>query len=188
MIYYVTGNESKVGVAKLYLSKFGVEIEGKALKLREEQTDSVEEIALSKAKQAFKILKKPLIVSDSGWYIKSLGGFPGLFMKYINEWFKAEDFIKLMQGQKDKTVILKEALCYIDKNRFKVFVQEIEGEVLEKAYGKGLPSDRIISLSKTGISIAESNEKGIRSVDNQPIWEEFWNWYKRIINGKQVVK
>lgn len=182
MIYYVTGNKNKIKTAKLYLSKFGLKIEGKALKLTEEQTDSVEEVALSKARQAFGILKKPLIVSDSGWYIKSLGGFPGLFMKYINEWFKAEDFIKLMQGQKDKSVILKESLCYIDKSRYKVFSQEIKGKVLETAYNKGLPSDRIISLSKNGMSIAEAREKEIKAIDNQPVWEEFWNWYKNFKN------
>jgi len=180
MIYYVTGNENKIRAAKLYLSKFGLEIEGKSLNLVEEQTDSVEEVALNKAHQAFEILKKPLIVSDAGWYIKSLGGFPGLFMKYINEWFKAEDFIKLMQEQKDRSIILKESLCYIDKNGFKVFTQEIEGKVLETAYDKGLPSDRVVSLSKTGLSIAEAREKGIESIDDQPVWEEFWNWYKKI--------
>lgn len=57
MIYYVTGNENKIRIARLYLSKFGLEIEGKALKLIEEQTDSVEEVALSKANQSFKFLK-----------------------------------------------------------------------------------------------------------------------------------
>lgn len=180
MIYYVTGNENKIRAAKLYLSKFGLEIEGKSLKLIEEQTDSVKEVALSKARQAFKILKKPLIVSDTGWYIKSLGGFPGLFMKYMNEWLKTKDFIKLMQGKKDRLVIFKECLCYIDKNEFKVFIQEIEGKVLETAYDKGLPCDRIISLSKNGKSIAEAREQGIEPIDNQPVWEEFWNWYKNL--------
>lgn len=77
---------------------------------------------------------------------------------------------------------MKESLCYIDKNGFKVFTQEIEGKVLETAYDKGLPSDRIISLSKNGMSIAEAREKGIKAIDNQPVWEEFWNWYKNLKN------
>lgn len=57
------------------------------------------------------------------------------------------------------------------------FTQEIKGEILMKAYGKGLPSDQVISLSNIGMSIAEAREKGIKSADDQPIWREFAKWY-----------
>lgn len=178
MLYYVTGNKNKINTAKLYLKEFGIEIEGRKLDLAEEQSDSVEKVALSKATQAFEILKSPLIVSDAGWFIESLRGFPGLFMKYINQWLKSEDFLKLMRGKTDRTIMLKEGLCFIDKNGSKVFMQEVKGKILEKPYGSGLPSDQIISLSNSGMSIAEAREKGIKSADDQPVWREFAKWYK----------
>ena len=59
-----------------------------------------------------------------------------------------------------------------------MFTQNIEGKILEKAWGKGLPSDQIISFSISGMSIAEATEKGVKSVGAQPIWKEFANWYK----------
>lgn len=179
MVYYVTGNEDKVRTAKLYLSEFGIPIEGKKLDLIEEQSDSVEEVALSKATQAFEILKSPLIVTDAGWYIKSLNGFPGLFMKYINQWFRSEDFLKLMEGKNDTSVTLKEGLCYVDNNGTKIFTQEIVGKVLDAPQGTGLPSDQVISLSKSGMSIAQAREKGIKSIDDQPVWKEFAEWFKK---------
>lgn len=180
MLYYATGNAHKINTAKLYLKEFDIEIEGKKLDLVEEQSDSVEEVALSKATQAFEILKSPLIVTDAGWFINALNGFPGLFMKYINQWFRPEDFLKLIDGQNDRSIILKEGLCYIDKDGSKVFTQKVRGEILMQAYGKGLPSDQIISLSNTGMSIAEARENGIKSADDQPVWKEFARWYKKM--------
>lgn len=182
MLYYITGNINKVQTAKLYLKQFQIEIESKKLDLIEEQSDSVEEVAISKAAQAFEILKSPLIVTDAGWFIQALNGFPGLFMKYVNQWFTSEDFLKLIEGKTDRTIILKEGVCYIDKDGSKVFTQEIVGKILDKPYGIGLPSDQVISLSSTGMSIAEARVKGIKSADDQPVWKEFAEWYKKKAN------
>lgn len=98
---YATGNQGKINTAQKALSPYGVELEGTKLNIIEPQTDSIEEISLSKAKQAYKLVKKPIFVSDSGWYIIALKGFPGPFMTYINKWFDPQDFLNLMSDKKD---------------------------------------------------------------------------------------
>ena len=124
-LFYVTGNSYKFKNAKKYAERFGFDLVQKKLNIKEIQSGSVENIAKEKAKQAFKILNKPLIVSDSGWNIPSLRGFPGPYMQYINQWFRSEDFLKLIKDKKDKSIILEHIICAISSKGSKSFKQRV---------------------------------------------------------------
>lgn len=67
------------------------------------------------AEQAFKILGEPLIVNDAEWNIPALNGFPGPYVRYINEWLSPDDFIVLMSRHEDKKVFYKEVITHIDR-------------------------------------------------------------------------
>ncbi|MBI4037284.1 hypothetical protein HY385_02575 [Candidatus Daviesbacteria bacterium] len=177
MLYYITGNQNKIDTAKKYLSAFGVEFEGKKLDLIEEQTDSIEKVALFKAEQAFDQIRQPLFVNDSGWSITALNGFPGPLMKYINEWFTPQDFLNLMKDRENREVFLGEVVVYKDEKQTKVFTHQIKGVVLREVKGEGISSDCVISLSDTGKSIAQCQAEGIKSHDNQTLWQDFVKWY-----------
>src|SRR2546429_379435 len=157
---YVTGNQSKFENAKNLMKSFGIEIEQDDLYIQEIQSDSAEEITTDKAQKAFEILKKPLFVNDASWIIPALNGFPGPYMKYINEWFVPQDFINLTSGRENRQVILRDTIVYADENFTKTFSHDIHGTILEEAKGSGKhPSESIISLSPNGLSIAEENKK-----------------------------
>lgn len=136
-ILYITGNKYKFENAKKYAEKFGFDLIQKKIAIKEIQSDAIENIAQDKAKQAFDILKQPLIVSDSGWSVPSLKGFPGPYMHYINEWFEVEDFLKLMKGKKDRSIILKHIICAISSKGLKLFKKEIKGKFLKQAENRG---------------------------------------------------
>ena len=153
-------------------------VQGKPLDLIEMQSDDIGEIALAKAKQAFSIIKRPLFVNDAGWYITALRGFPGPFMKYMNQWLSAEDILALMVNHENREVIFKEVICYIDENHVKTFANEVKGHVLTRNTAPTEVFSRsIFSLSATRKSIAECWESGIPSVDDYGIWESFASWY-----------
>jgi non-canonical purine NTP pyrophosphatase (RdgB/HAM1 family) len=173
-IFYITGNNYKFKNAKEYAKSFGIELVQKKLKITEIQSDSIEDIAKHKAEQAFKILKKPLVVSDSGWSIPSLKGFPGPYMRYINKWFEAEDFLKLMKGQKDKSVILEHVICAACSKGLKMFKKEIKGGFINKPRGRGLPSDTVIKLGRCKNTIAE----GDRPVEDSTLWKKVYQWFE----------
>lgn len=176
-LLFVTGNSSKHKFAQHKLTPYKIELIQKDLDLKEIQSDSIEEIAQFKAAQAFIILKKPLIVSDHGWSIPALKGFPGPYMKYVNEWFSPEDFLNLMKPHKDKSVILKQVICFTDGEHMKVFVHESEGKFLKEKSGNGLSSTTVISYDKKGKSIAEVNSETNKSaVDDSVLWEELAKW------------
>lgn len=179
MLYYITENKNKIDIAKKFLNPFGIIFKSKDLNVSEIQSDSVEKIAIHKAKEAFSKLKKPLFVSDHFWSIPSLGGFPGAYMKYINTWLTAEDILRLMNGKENRNVILTEALCYIDGHTIKVFKLHHKGKILYDSFGKGLSAQKIISLSKDGKSIAQKLEKDTSALEKGKNWEDFAKWYKK---------
>ncbi len=179
-IFYITGNDYKFKDAQRYAKKFGLDLIQKKLEIKEIQSDSIENIVKDKAKQAFKILKKPLIVSDSGWNIPSLKGFPGPYMYYINEWFDVGDFLNLMKGKKDKSIILEYVICATSAKGLKLFKKKIKGKIIDQAKGKGLPSDKVVILGKSKYTIAECQNKNQESVDDADLWEKVYHWSKTV--------
>ncbi|MCX6760751.1 MAG: hypothetical protein NTZ84_01410 [Candidatus Nealsonbacteria bacterium] len=178
-IFYITGNRYKFKNAKIYADKLGFGLVQKKLRIKEIQSDSIENIVKDKAKQAFEVLKKPLIVSDSGWNIPSLKGFPGPYMHYINQWLEAEDFLSLMKGKKDKSIILENIICAISSKGSKLFKQIIKGKFVNRPKGIGLSSDRVVVLGKSKYTIAEAQNNNKESVDGTNLWKKAYQWLKK---------
>ncbi|OGE84257.1 MAG: hypothetical protein A3B23_00375 [Candidatus Colwellbacteria bacterium RIFCSPLOWO2_01_FULL_48_10] len=181
MIYYVTGSQHKFEGAKSHLADHGIKIRQKVMPIIEIQSDSTTEIAVDKAKNAFAVLKQPLFVNDSGWAIPALNGFPGAFMAFVNKWFTAEDFIALMKGKKNREVVLKQVVVYIDRKTIKVFEQSIVGKILTKASRvSGRPSEMISSFSDGKTSETELRTKGVRAFEAEAeLWHKLANWLKK---------
>ena len=185
-IFYVTGNSHKFKSAKRNAKDFGVNLIQKKLKIKEIQSSSIEKIAQDKAEKAFNLLKYPLIVSDSGWRIPSLGGFPGPYMHYINNWFDVKDFLKLMGDKKDRSIILEHVVCAISSKGLKLFKEKIEGKFIKQPKGVGLPSDRVIKLRGCKYTIAECQNLNRESVDDTLFQKRIYQWLKT--NTKKKVK
>ena len=55
-------------------------------------------------------LERPVIKSDVGYFIEALNGFPGPFLRYINDYLTSEEILKLMEDKENRTILLKECL------------------------------------------------------------------------------
>lgn len=170
MLYFVTGNTEKALAAKKQLASFNIQIEIKPLELTEIQSDSIEVIARDKAEKAYSILQKPLIISDHGWAIPGLNGFPGPYMKYINQWLTSDDFLRLTKDLPDRRIILSDVLCYIDAEEIKVFQTEFVGELLHSIKGEGLPTMRVVTMTDDQKSVAQYISEGKDPYTNNPNW------------------
>ena len=178
MLYYITGNKNKIAIAEKFLKPLGIIFEPKNLDIEEIQSDNIDEVTIHKAKGAYSKLKKPLIVTDHFWSIPALGGFPGAYMKYINQWLTPQDFLNLMINKNDRKAILTEMICYTDGQTIKTFSGTHVGMVLQKQQGEGLSTQTVISLSEDGISIARKLENDPSALDKGIVWEDFAKWYK----------
>jgi len=119
-IYFITGNKSKFREAKSILNGLGIIIIKKDLKLHEMKTTDQRKLVLEKANEAFRKIKKPLIVDDTGIYFDGYNSFPGTYTKFIFDTVGLEGIGRLMDGTSRKA-FFKTLICYKDKKRTKVF-------------------------------------------------------------------
>lgn len=111
-LIYVTGNAVKYDVALKTFANTGIVLLQNKLDTPEIQNKNVQKVAIYSARWASEQLNKPVIVTDAGFYISALNGFPGPFIKFVNEWFSAEDYINLMRDKTNRTIIIQDCLAY----------------------------------------------------------------------------
>lgn len=185
-IIFATSNPDKMQIAKSVCSSFGIDVKFVKLDIDEIQGEDPEAIVRDKAERAYEQLNMPVVVSDDSWDIKALNGFPGAYMKSINYWFKAEDFIRLMSGIKDRRIILHQYLAYTDGNITEVFNNDLNGVIVAKPRGKveRAPCMEVVELERDGgLTIAEVFNKQdeqliLKRYSKHPdAWHEFVKWY-----------
>jgi XTP/dITP diphosphohydrolase len=133
-ITFITGNPYKFAVAKKVLGESGIEVVQERLETPEIQSTDPAEIASYSAKWASDKLGKPIALTDAGYFIEALNGFPGPFIKYINKWLTSDDLLWLMKGKKNRKVVVKACLAYCEPGKEPItFTSEITGTISDKA-------------------------------------------------------
>lgn len=133
-VNFITSNPHKFQIAREILRKRGIEVIQEELETPEIQSDNVVEISSFSAKWAANKLNKPVVLTDAGYYIEALNGFPGPFIKYINKWLTSADLLRLMEGKENRNVIVKTCLAYCEPGKDpKTFLSEIKGKIAHKA-------------------------------------------------------
>ncbi len=113
LLLFATGNKHKVSEASAILSHLGYEVEPllireKAPELIEPQAEGIEEVAISKIKQARELVMgteledSVLLAEDSGLFIDSLGGFPGPYSSYVESTLGLSGVLKLMSAESER--------------------------------------------------------------------------------------
>lgn len=183
MLYFISGNPKKIKYAKNYFDKYEIAFKTKKLKLLEPQLDSVEKISLFKANQAYKKLKAPVLLTDVGWSIPALKGFPGPYMHYIIDKFEANDFLNIMKNKKDRTIKYEVYMVFKGKLSEKIFSSVGIGKFLNEVadFDTYFPLDQVITFRKDEMSAAECDKKGLKMNNqlNENHWDNFCKWYKR---------
>ncbi len=132
-ITIVTSNKGKIHSLTHALEGLDVQVESVNLDLLEPQYNTIEEVAKYKAAEAFRLLKKPLIVHDGGLVVPALKGFPGVYTKYISSTLTPQDFVNLMKDKQDKTCYLTQSMIYVDeKGELHQFQDKLMGKIADK--------------------------------------------------------
>lgn len=139
-IIFVTGNQNKAD----YLAKFlDHPIDHKKIDLDEIQSLDLKEIIEHKVRQAYKKIRKPVIVEDTSLEFKALGGLPGPFVRFFVDNMNFEDICSLLH-KKDRTAVAKCAMGYFDGKTLKIFEKKMMGEIAKKPAGEnGFGWDKI---------------------------------------------
>jgi len=176
----ITGNKNKEREIKEILKKYGIEIESIDLDIHEIQSEDLESIVLDYIRKAWEILKKKIIVEDSGLFIEELKGFPGPFSSYVFKTIGNEGILKIMKDIKNRKAKFLCVLGYKDEKNEKVFFGEVKGKISESIRGLGWGFDPIFipeNSEKTfgEMNIQEKNEFSHRGIAVRKFAEWFLN-------------
>ncbi|MDE1869542.1 MAG: RdgB/HAM1 family non-canonical purine NTP pyrophosphatase [Candidatus Micrarchaeota archaeon] len=129
---FVTSNKHKLREAEQIL---GRKIKHVALELDELQSLQVSDIVKSKAESAYKIVKKPVVVDDTGVYIKSLNGFPGAFVKWVLMAGGNEIICRLPKSGQSREAYAEVCICLYDGRQHHVFSGKVHGNIAKRPMG-----------------------------------------------------
>ena len=128
-IIFVTGNENKLREAQEILAN--ISTLGYSLDLIEIQ-GSAEEIIDAKLDEAYKKIKKPLIVEDTSLIFESMGELPGPYIKDFLRNVSIDKFHKLASFDGEYNAKAVCLIGFIDSNQNKsIFKGECLGKICE---------------------------------------------------------
>ena len=113
-ITYVTGNWAKIDSARQILEPLGYTVDNIKMETPEIQADDVSEVAKYSAKWAAEELGVPVLKNDSGLFVNSLKGFPGVYTHYVDDTLGVDGLLKLMDGIEDRSAYFKESIAYCE--------------------------------------------------------------------------
>ena len=139
-INFVTHNKNKVREFEAILGK-DVEVEQVNIDYAELRSDDPEEIVKEAVKKLADGLGKPVVVEDSGLFIKDLKEFPGTSSAYIHKRIGLKGILKLMEGIENRECMYKSAVGYCEPGKEAIsFLGEEKGEIageIRGSYGFG---------------------------------------------------
>jgi len=140
----ITSNDGKFKELNKHLEP-EITIERISTPYEEMRSDDPLEISNLAAKQLAEKLKKPVIVEDSGLFIKALNDFPGTCSAYIHKRIGLKGILSLMQGIEDRTCTYKSAVGYCEPGKDPISILgEEKGKIaLEEKGDKGFGHDPI---------------------------------------------
>ena len=189
-LIFVSKNYMKLKEVKEKLATLDVNVISKNYKFFEQLENDLFCITVDKAISAYNDILKPLIVMDTGFYVKNYPNnpdFPGAFIKTnLLDTIGIKGLLENMKNVTDRKCFLKECLAYYDGDNFKVFESSQEGTLAYSEY-QGTNIDKYTKLfgvfipegySKT-VGEMSSDEKDELAKTNPNVLSLFANWYKK---------
>jgi XTP/dITP diphosphohydrolase len=178
-IIFASTNESKYDEILLHLRNFNIEIEYVRFKTVEIQSNSLEEIALKKSREAYEKIGRPLIVEDTGLFIDSLKGFPGPYSSYVLETIGNQGILDLLSNKAKRFALFKSVVAYKDGNNNLTFSGETRGTISDHISKGGWGYDPIFIPKGSSITYAQQGTTNKIGVSHRThALNYFAEWYR----------
>jgi XTP/dITP diphosphohydrolase len=175
-ITMVTSNAGKAAEVAAFFGGF-LDVDHIALEVPEYRSNDIAEIARGKARFAYRQLKTPLIVDDTGFFIDALEGFPGPYAAYVLNSIGNTGILKLMEGISDRNARFTTGIAYADEHGIQVFTGILEGKIALCPRGNnGFGYDPIFELDKKTLAEISLDEKSRISHRGRAL-SSFHDWY-----------
>lgn len=137
-IVFVTGNKGKFAEVRDILASRGIEVIQNKNGYPELQEDELEAIAAYGAIYMAEKLNMPVMVDDSGIFIKALNGFPGPYSRFVEDNLGNRKVLKLMEDEEDRSAYFKTVIGYCGPEKEPlVFPGVVDGKIAYEERGTG---------------------------------------------------
>ncbi len=146
-LLFVTTNTGKFEEVTRWINQLNptIILEQASLDISEPQSLDIHTVALAKAQEAWKLLKKPLLIDDGGIYIEKYNNFPGTLAKYVFEGIGLEGIWTL--AKEDPRTYFLSCLTYLEHPcSYQFFEGRCYGKLIEPQHevkSKHLPYTEI---------------------------------------------
>lgn len=186
---YVTGNYGKYISVKELFEKNDLDINFYNCDLDEPNVNDIKYISQKKALMAYDIIKKPVFVADSGFYIEAYPkkpGYPGAFVKRSGISTNIEKLIEDMKNVKNRKCYFLDCLTFYDGDNYYQFFGSCYGNLASEIKGndkKEAQSNlwKVFIPNNCNKTLAEmtKEERENRCDGRTSAKEEFIKWYKK---------
>jgi inosine triphosphate pyrophosphatase len=130
---FITGNAAKAKYLKEY---FHIPVDHLKLDLIEIQSLDLQEIAIDKAKRAYEIVQKPVLVEDVSLTFIGLKSLPGPLIKWFLETLGNEGLCKLVDSLSTRDAVAAVEFVLYDESGPHCFGNSVKGTVTEIPRGE----------------------------------------------------
>jgi non-canonical purine NTP pyrophosphatase (RdgB/HAM1 family) len=166
-ITFVTGNASKADQLARHLN---YPIVHQKLDLAEIQSLDLKEIIEHKAKEAYRHIKKPLLVEDTSLTFIAMGKLPGPLIKWFLTELDNVGLCKILNGYDNRDALAEVCFGLYDGKKLDIFEGRMKGTIAEHPRGeRGFGWDPIFipeGQQKTWgeMSVGEQKETSMRRI------------------------
>lgn len=189
-ISFATGNLGKLEEMKPPFEQKGFELKQVDVDVPEIDAMDVEEVAKQKVRDSYQEAKKQdliddkeiMIVEDTGFFVESLGGFPGAEAAFFSRTAGVDYLMPLMEGEKDRNAYFKTAIAlYLpEEERVETFTGKMEGKVPKEKRGQSHPhlpyNSYFIPDHGDGKSLAENQNLKNEEMHRGKAVQSFLKW------------
>ena len=179
-LIYATTNKHKLAGAKQALAGTNISLitpDGALPDVPEIQSDDQAAVSVDKALKYYELLKRPLVVMDSGLFIDELNGFPGVYTKYALDTIGIDRIIQLLGGA--ARAYTQRTIAYFDGNKPQIFTLKLHGTLLKEPRGNnGRNYDKYFLPENKSKTLAEmTNEE--KAELTAAVWRELAAWLQK---------
>lgn len=135
-LVFVTSNPHKSIEVANALRPYDISVKHHNVDIPEIQGDTIEQVVRDKVEQAYKIVKKPVIVDDAGIFFKGYKHFPGIYSRFIISALDFEGIFKLIKSGHKAYFVSYIAYKAAARSRPILFSGRCQGSLVNKIGGK----------------------------------------------------
>jgi len=179
-IFFISKNNNKVQDLVTLFKSSNLDLVGYSLDLPEIQSLDQEEIVRRKGRTAWELVKSPILVDDTAFYINRYNNFPGTLTRFINESLGIRGLTKLID--EGDAGYFKTFLYFYDGNREIVAKGELAGKLTKNIstnFSEHSPLNSIFIPEGSETTIADSVSKAVLNRHRERAVNEFLKAYSR---------